>query len=95
VFRGCEQPLDEQMTKEEKEIQAKLEQLKKAMHRNEQRMREAFVKYEELLAQRESVVSSIDALREFRNKKRRNFFRENPGVEIGTEHRVSAHQTRQ
>lgn len=83
------------MTKEEKEIQAKLEQLKKAMFRNEQRMREAFVKYEELLAQRESVVSSIDALREFRNKQRRNLFRENRDVDIETERRISAHQSRQ
>src|SRR5215469_7545557 len=58
-------------TREEKEIKAKLEELKKAMFRNEQRMREAFVKFEELVAQRESVVSSIDALRAFRNKKRR------------------------
>ena len=70
------------MTKEDKQVQAKLEELKKVMSYNEQRMRETFMKYEELLAQRESLVSSIDALREFRDRKRRNFFAENSEVHI-------------
>jgi hypothetical protein len=71
---------------EDKEVQAKLEQLEKLMNRNEQRMRETFMKTEELLAQREVLISSIDALREFRSNKRRNFFEDNHERRFRHEH---------
>jgi hypothetical protein len=63
-----------QMSNEEKQVQAKLEELRQIMRHNEARMRETFIKYEELAAQRQSLASSIGALREFRNKRRRNVF---------------------
>jgi hypothetical protein len=83
------------MTNEDKQVLDKLEQLMKVMCRNEQRMRETFMKYEELLAQRESLASSIDALLAFRIKMRSNFFVENPEVDIETESRIFANQARQ
>lgn len=67
------------MTKEDKQVQARMEQLKKVMFLNEQRMRLAFIKYEKLLAQRESLISSIDALRVFRSRKRHDGFVDNTG----------------
>ena len=70
------------MSNEDKQVLDKLEQLRKVMHQNEQCVRETYMKYEELLAKRESLVSSIDALLEFRINKRRHFFEENPPIDF-------------
>jgi chromosome segregation ATPase len=54
------------VTKEEREIKAKLKILKKGFDQNERLMREAATAYEDLLAQKETLQSSIEELRKCR-----------------------------
>lgn len=58
--------------KEDQQIEAKMEELEKEFYRHEQRMRKAASDYEELMARTSSILSSISALRKFREEKRRN-----------------------
>jgi len=58
--------------KEDQQVEAKLEELEKEFHRHEQRARKAAREYEDLMAQTTSVLSSIAALRKFREERRRN-----------------------
>lgn len=58
--------------KEDQQIQAKLEELEKEFRRRTQRMRKAAMEYENLVAETNSVLSSMDALMKFRNARRSN-----------------------
>ena len=60
------------LSKEDRQIEAKLDELEKEFHRHELRVRKAARDYEDLVAQTTSVLSSIAALQKFRNEKRRN-----------------------
>ena len=59
-------------TREERQVEAKLQELKKELYRNEQRLRKAFIGYEDLRARKTSILSSIQALRKVRQVRRRN-----------------------
>ena len=58
--------------KEDQQVEAKLEELEKEFYRHEQHMRKAASEYEHLITRTSSILSSIAALRKFRNEKRRN-----------------------
>jgi len=60
------------MSKEDRQVEAKLEELEKVFHWHEQRMRKAAKEYENLMAETCSVLSSMAALRKFRDERRRN-----------------------
>lgn len=60
------------MTKEEKQIEAKMRELEEAARRNERMMRKTFMKYEDLIAENASLIAGIEALRAFREQRRRN-----------------------
>jgi len=62
------------MSKEQKEVEAKLRELAKAMLRNDSLRRKLAIRIEELLSQRMRLAESIEALRTFREKTRRNSF---------------------
>lgn len=69
------QPRNQPMTKEEKQVEARLQELAEEVRRNERRMRKAFIRYEELICQNACLVAGIDALRAFREERRRNTFK--------------------
>ena len=58
-------------TREDREIQAKLKNLKKDMDRNEERMRQAAIDYESLVAQKESLSAAVEELKRERVERRR------------------------
>ena len=51
------------MAKPNKDIDTELERLKRELERNEELMREAAIKYEDLIAAKESLTSAINARR--------------------------------
>jgi len=51
-----------------REINSKLKLLKKELNRNEELMRQAAISYEDLIAQKESLRSTIDELRKSRKE---------------------------
>jgi hypothetical protein len=59
-------------SKEDQQVEAKLEELEKEFYRHEQRARKAASEYEELMSRTASILSSMAALRKFRNERRRN-----------------------
>jgi hypothetical protein len=58
-------------TKQDRQILAKLKDLKKAFSQNEQRMREVAIHYEDLLAKKESLSTAIEDLKKVQTEKRR------------------------
>src|SRR5215469_7360225 len=60
------------MTKEEKQVDAKLQELQEEVRRNEGLMRKAFMRYEDLISENASLVASIEALRAYRVERRLN-----------------------
>jgi predicted nucleic acid-binding Zn-ribbon protein len=58
------------MTSEERKISARLKSLKKELDRNEELMRQAAISYEDLMAERASLQSSIDSVRKSRKELR-------------------------
>lgn len=59
-------------TKEDRQVEAKLEELEEEFYRHEQRARKAATEYGELMTKTTSILSSMAALRKFREEKRRN-----------------------
>jgi len=57
-------------TNEERQINSRLKVLKKELDRNEQLMREAAISYEDLMAEKESLRSTIENLRKARKEMR-------------------------
>lgn len=55
-------------TNEVREMSSKLKVLKKELNRNEELMRQAAISYEDLMAEKESLRSTIDSLRKSRNE---------------------------
>jgi len=53
-------------TREDREIQEKLNNLKKDMDRNEERMRKAAIDYEDLVAEKESLSAAVADLKKAR-----------------------------
>ena len=60
------------ISKEEQQVEAKLEELEKEFYRHEQRARKAASDYEELMSRTAAILSSMAALRKFRNERRRH-----------------------
>lgn len=58
-------------TNHDKEIQAKLKSLKKEYDRNEARMRQAAINYENLIAEKDALLSTITNLKKTRAERRR------------------------
>jgi hypothetical protein len=58
--------------REDRQVEAKLQELKKELYHNEHRLREASLGYKDLVARKTSILSSICALRKFREERRRN-----------------------
>lgn len=60
------------MTKEEKQIEEKLQELAEEFLRNQRLMQKAFFRYEKLLSVKASLFGDLEALRDFREARRRN-----------------------
>ena len=60
------------MTREEKQVATKLQQLEKQVRRNDRLMRKAFMRYQELISAKASLNAGIQALRAFQEARRRN-----------------------
>lgn len=58
-------------TREDREIEAKLKNLRKDMDRNEEQMRKAAIDYEDLVAEKESLSAAVDDLKKARDDRRR------------------------
>lgn len=60
------------MPKEEREVEAELRELRKAVIRRECLMRKTLAKYEELVAEKVRLEATIMALRTFQEARQRN-----------------------
>ena len=60
------------MTKEERQVEAKLRELAEAAHRNQRLLRKAFINYEDLIAQKVRLEENMEALQAFKEKQRRS-----------------------
>lgn len=58
-------------TRQDREIQAKLRNLKKDMDRNEERMRKAATDYQDLVAEKETLMAAVAELQKEQTEKRR------------------------
>jgi len=58
--------------RDEKQVEAKLKELDVKFRRNERLMREAFIRYLELMSVKASLVADMQALQEFREARQRN-----------------------
>jgi hypothetical protein len=58
--------------REDRQVEAKLQELKRELYRNEHRLRKASLGYKVLVAKKTSLLSSIRALGKFREERRRN-----------------------
>jgi hypothetical protein len=58
-------------TNEEQEFNSKLKLLKKEFDRNEELMRQAAISYEDLMAEKDSLQSTMESLRKSRKEMRK------------------------
>lgn len=57
-------------TNEKREIEVRLKSLKKELDRNEELMRQAAISYEDLIAEKESLISTMENLKKSRKELR-------------------------